>query len=357
MAASILAAAVVALSACGGGSSDDGDVITLTVGHTGTEDNAFTIAFMPWAEAVTEATGGRVQFDHVYNGALCSFEDGVACVEDGIADIGSVVAAVAPDLVMQNLSQTPFNFLDRQAATDAHNLMYEQSDAMRAEADARNMEVLFSFAGEGPVIATKEPISGIDDIDGMSIRSAALTAPLVELGANPVAISLFESYESVERGVVEGLVLVLDSIVDFRLHELAPHIYDIGGYVGNYATVSFAMNKDVWNGLPEDIQEIMKSVTEELLPTYIDDVLRPEMVAACEVALASGAEVERLGPEAEVAAWAERQRVAQRQVWIDNATDRGVSDAEAIFDEFVDLYESVAPEESISTYEICQGVG
>jgi len=347
------AIAVLALSACSASASDDD--ITLSVNYPVSEQHAATEAFHAFAEEVTERTDGAVTFDHNYNAALCELPAAIECVGNGTVDIGFATHAYTPELSLANLSSTAFLATDLQAAADAHNQLHQESAEYTDEFDDRGVDILFHLVNMPPLVALADPIESLAELEGMSVRASGSMASAMEgLGANAVATDPAEIYESVERGVVQGLVLPLDSIVDLRLHEVAPHIYDIGEYVGIYAMSAYAINQSVWEGLPEDVQQVMMEVAAEISPTVTSDFLVPFTADTCLAAADDGAIVEAIGPAERGEQWRVDGREAQLAAWIEGA--ERVADPQSSADAYIDLYNELAGEPTPPTHQICGDV-
>lgn len=347
----VLAAAVaLTISACSG--AEGQDVVNLSVNYPISDNHAYSRAFLEYAEQVTERTGGEVTFDHHYNAALCELPEAIECVSNGTVDIAFETHAYTPELALASLSSTAFVSSDLQGATDAHSQLHRDNEEYRAEFDERNVELLFHVANSSPVLAMGAPLDSLDDVEGMSIRAAGSMAGAMEdLGANAVATAPVEIYESVERGVVQGLALPLESVVDLRLHEVGPYIYDIGEYVGVYAMSGFAINQSLWEGLSDEHRAVMTEVAAEMEPSFVDDYLVPFIAEVCGTAVDEGATVEPIGPADVGQDWAARGREEQLAAWMNNAGS--VADPQAAVDQYLEAYENHAGAPTTPTHDIC----
>lgn len=87
------------------------------------------------------------------------------------------------------------------------------------------------------------------DLVGLKIRvSGAITAKVVEgLGATPVQMRASEVYNSLQTGLIDGLITGASMVADFKLDEVA-NSYTIGAPLGH---ISFylVMNEAKYNGL------------------------------------------------------------------------------------------------------------
>ena len=108
--------------------------------------------------------------------------------------------------------------------------------------------------GAGYGVFTAKPIKRIADFKGRKIRSLGLqVAMLKKLGCSTVAIRPSETYAALERGVVEGLTWPVVGAIEFRYHEVAPHLLLPEYY---HSMVDHMVNAEKFDGLPKDIQKV-----------------------------------------------------------------------------------------------------
>jgi TRAP-type mannitol/chloroaromatic compound transport system substrate-binding protein len=109
--------------------------------------------------------------------------------------------------------------------------------------------------------SSKRKIVEPGDMEGMTYRGVGWTGMIIqepEFGARGVLTPVGDIYTSLERGVIEGCELSSpDMNYDFGLHEVTRYL----GFPGVHQltqTAGFAINMDVWNDLPVDLQTIVK---------------------------------------------------------------------------------------------------
>lgn len=119
-----LSVLLLVLYACGGGeeasnegASDDveqnEETITIKVGHIAGPDEPYSIGFNQYAEAVEEATDGRVQFEIFANGELGGEADVTEQVQMGSVDMSLVTTGVLGDFYDDlSVLDLPFLFRD-----------------------------------------------------------------------------------------------------------------------------------------------------------------------------------------------------------------------------------------------------
>ncbi len=97
----------------------------------------------------------------------------------------------------------------------------------------------------------------------MKIRCTGTTAKLVaHWGAAPVAMPQTETYDAMQKGVVDGLMSPVETLKGWKFAEVTK--YTTLNYGSAYSMAFFVvMNKQKWNALPKDIQTTIQKVNEE----------------------------------------------------------------------------------------------
>lgn len=352
----IAAGAALALgaTACGGEASGggEGETFTLTYATFVGADHPTARAYQQWADLVEERSEGRVTFESHFDGSLCAAGEIASCVSSGTADFGFVIPGYEPaSFPLSTFNAIGFITNDLQAPVDAFGDMYAESEEIRAEFEDQELHLVYSTASYPYLIASNKEVSDLDGLNGLSLRSSGdMSGPLSELGINPVSITIAESYESIERGVVDGISTALDGLVDAGLQEVTPYIYDIGEYSGNGMLHHMVANRGVWEGLSPEIQEIMATAGEEVGGSFFDEF--DETEKHCEMLEEAGSEAFAIGPDAEGAKWAESAQKQQIDEWVGRAGAVN-SDPKAIFDDYVQRIEAIEEEGAVTPVSRC----
>ncbi len=104
----------------------------------------------------------------------------------------------------------------------------------------------------------QKEINSIEDLQGLKMRIPGFAGEvLAQLGAKPTNIPPGELYTALERGTIDALEWVGPSL-DLRMgfHKIAPYYYT--GWHEPGAELQFLVNKKTFEGLPADLQEILK---------------------------------------------------------------------------------------------------
>ncbi len=119
--------------------------------------------------------------------------------------------------------------------------------------------------GHGPGIlhTQNKRITKLEELKGMKIRCTGTTAKLVShWGAAPVAMPQTETYDALQKGVVDGLMSPVETLKGWKFAEVIK--YTTLNYGSAYSMAFFVvMNKQKWNSLPKDIQAVIQKVNEE----------------------------------------------------------------------------------------------
>jgi len=106
------------------------------------------------------------------------------------------------------------------------------------------------------IMTATKPVKTLDDLKGMTLRGLGYIAEVVTaLGATPRSIPTPESYEAVQKKVIDGLMIPLETLKSFRFAEVNKYVTECWP-IGQVYTFYLIMNKNTWNKLPPNIQKI-----------------------------------------------------------------------------------------------------
>jgi TRAP-type C4-dicarboxylate transport system substrate-binding protein len=112
-------------------------------------------------------------------------------------------------------------------------------------------------------VGTKTEVNTVADLAGLQARASGpvIQAVLQDAGININAITASESYEAVERGVIDSAAGAIDFPVNYRLMELLPYWTDPG--IGQYSTFGMWFSASAYDSLPDDLKQVVDEVTAE----------------------------------------------------------------------------------------------
>lgn len=213
-----------------------------------------------WCKEVEKRTNGRVKITYFAGNTLTPAAQTYDSVMKGIADIGeSVLGYTAGRFPMMETIDMPLGYKSGYIATKMINAYYKRFKPKELD----GVKVLYLHAHGPGILFTKTPVNKLEDLKGMKIRGTGFSAKTAKaLGAAPVAMPQPDSYDALRTGVVDGILNPIEAMKGWKIGEVVK--YTIENYGTAYTTSFFVvMNKEKWNALPKDIQQIIEKINEE----------------------------------------------------------------------------------------------
>jgi tripartite ATP-independent transporter DctP family solute receptor len=183
---------------------------------------------------------------------------------------------------------------------------YEAVDAVvNSEAGQKLLDVLgdYNMVGLGygengfrELTNNVRPITSPDDMKGLKIR--VVTPIYIDimraLGANPIAMNWGEVFTSLQQGVIDGQENPVVGII------IPNKVYEVQKYMTNwhysYDALVLAVNKDVWESFPADLQEQIQRAAKDAM-AYQIQISREGLAEGNDFLREQGMEVTDLTPE------------------------------------------------------------
>jgi C4-dicarboxylate-binding protein DctP len=172
------------------------------------------------------------------------------------------------------LADLPFLFPTKQTCYQV--LDGPVGDRLLGLLDGKGLKGLSFWESGFKQMTANKPIRKPEDFAGMKVRvmeSPILIAQYKQVKANPVPIDFAETYNALQQGVVDAQENPLVSIVNMKFYEVQKYtMLSNHGFLG-YA---FLVSKKAWDGLPADMQKIVRDTARELAAFERDDTARRE---------------------------------------------------------------------------------
>lgn len=297
-------------------------------------------SFRWFAETVTERTGKEVEFQFYFGGALMGHAANVSGIGGRAADIGQIIASYTPrELLPYSIGDMPLVDADPWVGLHAMYEFATTDETLQKMFDDLNL-VYISNLTTGPVqvICKGKNIGELADFNGVKVRASGLYGQaLADLGANVISLSQEDVYSALDTGLVECNQQYVQGVIPYRQHEVSDQIVMLNwGQILGFGVV---MNKDAFEELTEEQQEIVRETGREFLDRYGQVMMRD--VVAAQTALRDTSadyhlEVVELS-ESDVARLAE---VSQTHIdkWVADTTAAGYP-AQEMLDRFIELTE------------------
>jgi TRAP-type transport system periplasmic protein len=221
--------------------------------HVRTEQEAFR-------QRVLERTDGKVDISLFQFGELGLVDSDVLSIVRGgefpLAELdNSKTAGDEPLFQIFNLPGLAFSIGDSMTIAEATKDLREQA---LDEWNAVEIGMVHFNPPQG--IFTKTPVHSVDDLRGVSIRvySGVLLRSFELLGARPQLIPWGDTPAALLQGVVDGAITSPSSGIDVGFGDMVSYMTVMP--LSN--RISWIMNKDVWESLPPETQDILREESD-----------------------------------------------------------------------------------------------
>lgn len=275
-----------------------------------------TQIYRAFADDVLKASDGRLKIEVFSAGELPYKNSDVlralATQQVDIADLA--IGPVAGDVPELNVFVLPFICTSMDQFYEAAGPALEIIDQRLT--DKFKVRGLAAWTMPPQQIWLKEPVNGIENLEGRKIRTWNRTqVEMLDLfGANGVAITPAEVIPALQRGVVDGAITAAIPAYDWKFYEVLKV-----GYMLNFTMTNqiIAVNQASFDALPPDLQEILTARAR-----VWQEGFHKEIAAAAETAAAKLKE-EGMTLEAPGAADFETARATTRAMWESWAEENG----------------------------------
>lgn len=221
-----------------------------------------------WCKEVEARTGGKVKVDYYPGQTLTKARQCYDGVVEGLSDIGfSVLAYTRGRFPVISAVDLPLGYSSGKVATELVNKVYKKF----MPKELMDTQVMYLHAhGPGLINTKTKPVYKMEDVKGLKFRGHGTSALVVKaLGGTPVPKPMPETYEMLQKGVVDGAVYPMEAAKGWKLGEVTRYI--TAAFSAAYTTSFFVvMNKDKWNALPADVQKTISQINEEWIVKHGD---------------------------------------------------------------------------------------
>lgn len=217
--------------------------------------------FAPLAEELTKATNGDLTIKIYSSGALGKgpVQQYKRAVE-GVADITFCIEAYTASIFPRSLLVTQPGVA--YTAEEGTRKLWSIYDTYLA-GEYKAVKVLGIWVmSPASLMTRKKPVRSVADIKDMKVRisSPILTHLIKSWGAVPVAMPVTETYNALNTGIVDAVVLQPSSLYrPWNLAEPAKYVTD--NFPGPSSVILLAMNKKSWNELSHSQQAALDKLT------------------------------------------------------------------------------------------------
>lgn len=213
-----------------------------------------------WAEEIGKRTDGKVKITIYPAGTLTKAPQCYEGVVSGVSDIGmSCFAYTRGRFPLLEGLDLPLGYPNGLVATQVAT---EMARKYQPE-EIADVHVLYIHAHGPGILASRKPVRSLEDLAGLKVRATGLSSKIVEnLGGTPLAMSQPETYEALQKGVVEATFCPIETLKGWKQGEVIKSVTETS--VIGYTTAMFVvMNKSAWDGLSPELQQVFTEVSNE----------------------------------------------------------------------------------------------
>ncbi|MBO0345308.1 TRAP transporter substrate-binding protein [Roseibium limicola] len=260
-----------------------------------------------WADTVGEMSGGRIEIEILPIGAVVPHTDTLEAVGAGILQghltDPSYFAGKDPAFAMMgNLVgawSDPFELLGFMQSGGGQELYSELVEPY-------GVHFLGAAATEPEAFVASVPIRSVDDLKGVKLRApeGMVYEIFQKAGAAPVALPGSEVFTALDKGVVDAADYTVfaanqkQGMNDIAHYPLYPGFHSL-------PLIDISMNKEIWDGLPEDLKSILNASVDVFIFQHVYSVRQLDAEAVSQA---------KENPEIEIINWSGDERAKFRRI-------------------------------------------
>ncbi|HNQ88325.1 MAG TPA: TRAP transporter substrate-binding protein [Verrucomicrobiota bacterium] len=218
-----------------------------------------------WAQEIEKRSNGRVKITVYPAGSLTKADQCYEGVAKGVSDLGmSCFAYTRGRFTLLEGLDLPLGYQDGATATRVANAVIAKHQPKELD----DVHLLYVHAHGPGILASKKPVKSLEDLKGLKVRATGLSEKIVRaLGATAVGMPQPETYEALQKGVVEATLCPIETLKGWKQGETIQYVIDASG-VGYTTAMFVVMNKEKWAALPKDLQTLFTEVSREWIPKH-----------------------------------------------------------------------------------------
>lgn len=283
------------------------------------------------ADKIEEDSGGRIEIERFPSMQLGGRPpELIDQVVDGVADIVWAVNGFTPGRFPRTeVFELPFMTEDARAASSAYWQLFERH---MADTDFAEVKILGTWVHGPGMLHTSEPVEAPGDLRGLKIRggSRMVNQLLENIGATPVGMPVTQIPEGLSKGVIDGATIPWEVTTALKVSELVENHTEFEGPALYNLTFVLAMNKGVYDGLPEDLRAIIDANSGHDFSVFAGGTMAEADGPAREIAVDLGNTIITV-PEAETVEWRALAEPVY-DAWVADLAEKGI-DGQALIDE------------------------
>jgi TRAP-type transport system periplasmic protein len=259
----ILVVSLTLIGCAGSTSKAPAKVYELTVAYGDNKTNFSDAELIPWMSAIEKDSNGRIKFTNVYySGQLIADAEIYDAAARGTVDIAINTTAQTPNrwAVMDLLSITPIGSTCKNESPAYRDVFNKYRSVFDQEFNDTKILTLHGTIPDPPGLpigTVKKELKSLDDLKGLKLCGPGTYNMdlMAALGVAPTMLPPPEQYNALQKGILDATILdpIFYDMLNFKdLIKYQTSNFSLGG-----SPWFMTMNKDKFNSLPKDLQDII----------------------------------------------------------------------------------------------------
>lgn len=296
--------------------------------------------WVSFAKELERRSNGRVKVVFYPAETLGKAKDHYNMAVTGIADMSTAIMGYTPGRFPQaEVLELPIAWPSAKVASRVCWEIYDKH--LRKEFS--DVHVIAMAATDPSQIQTsKRPVHKVADMKGLRLRTG--NPRMVEMvrswGASPINITTADTYDALQKGMIDGVFINYSSLGDFKLHEQLRYYTSVGA---GAAVAIGQMSLKAWNSLPPDIQKLVDELGGARQSTLMGEVFDKSAKTFLGEAAKRGGKVYALSDSDRTAFMAKTKPIID--AWIANTEKKGLP-GRKLYEDVVALVDKYSKEEA-----------
>lgn len=242
----------------------------LRITHSTSPQDWMYQGYERFIKQIEEKSNGRIKCEHYHSSQMTVDRTAIEYVRDNIAQLssspgGGIIASVINDKRWL-IFEIPFYFGGND--DDLYKIADGKAVGMLMDEFAKKINVkIFGIynVGWSDIGNTKREVKSLADFKGLKIRIPEIPVQIKvynALGCNATPMNYGEVYTALQQKTVDGIRTMANLFITSKFAEFTKYHNEMGADLAPH--VSF-MNKDFYESLPSDLQQIVDEIMRDTL--------------------------------------------------------------------------------------------
>lgn len=229
--------------------------IVLTYGSLYGAEHTFSLADIEWMDKIKADTNGQVDFEPYWGATLISRGESCQELVAGVADIAYVGPGYSE--FGYDIDKGVLAFYYGVPGYDARRFLLDAiwDEFPEYSGEFADMKILCTSVSSTYQLLSNKPVRTLADFEGLRVKATGSFIDLINaLGGEGINMPMGDVYTALQKNDIQAALVPYSTLYSFSFYEVAEYMTILDLTSG--CRPARAMNLDVYNSLPADIQQI-----------------------------------------------------------------------------------------------------